>query len=115
MALRRQSRHGNGAVPLIVALVFIAGLAGYAFGQTIAPERPVRVEGRVQWIAGQTALLHLDAGPSVSVDLAGVAQDEYAALKPRERVVVAGVMSADGRRVIASSIARRDEPPPRTP
>ena len=98
-----------------MALVFIAGLAGYAGGQTIAQDRPVRVEGRVQWIAGQTVMLHLDGGASVSVDLAGVSQDAYATLKPRERVVVAGVLSSDGRRVIASDIARRDAAPPRTP
>ena len=115
MALHRQSRHGNGAVPLIVAVVFLAGFAGFAGRPTTAQERPVRVEGRVQWIAGQTAVLHMDTGLSVRVDLAGVGQDEYAALKPRERVVVAGVMSGDGRRLIATAITRRDGPPAPTP
>jgi len=116
MALHRHSRQGNGAVPLIVALVLATGLAGAAGRETVvADERPVRVEGRVQWIAGQAAQLQLDAGPTVNVDLGSVAQDEYAALKPRERVVVAGVLSGDGRRVIATSIARLDAPLPRTP
>ena len=115
MALHRQSGHGNGAVLLIVALIFIAGVAGYAGGQTVAPERPIQVEGRVQWIAGQTALLHLDGGASIGVDLTAVSQDLYAALKPRQRVVVAGVLSDDGRRVIASDIARSNGRPPSTP
>ena len=115
MALHRQSRHGNGAVPVIVALVLAAGLAGAGWRETVADERPVLVQGRVQWIAGQAAQLQLDTGPTINVDLGGVAQDEYALLKPRERVVVAGVLSNDGRRVIATSITRRDEPPPRTP
>ena len=115
MALHRQSRQGNGAVPLIVALVLAAGLGGAGWRETGAEKRPVRVEGRVQWIAGQAAQLQLDTGPTINVDLGGVAQDEYAALKPRERVVVAGVLSNDGRRVIAASIGRRDETPPRTP
>ena len=114
MALHRQSGYGNVAVPLIVALIFIVGLAGYAGGQIVAQERPVQIEGRVQWVAGQTAMLHLDGGTSIRVDLAGVAQDAYAVLKPRERIVVAGVMSSDGRRVIASEIARRNGPPQST-
>jgi hypothetical protein len=114
MALRRQSRHGNVVVPLVVALIFIVGLAGYTGGQIVAQERPVQIEGRVQWVAGQTAMLHLDGGTSVSVDLAGVAQDAYAVLKPRERVAVAGVLSGDGRRVIASEIMRRNGPPQST-
>ena len=114
MALHRESRHGNVAVPLIVALIFLAGLAGYAGGQSAAPDRPVQIEGRVQWVAGQTAMLHLDGGTSVRVDLSGVAQDAYAVLKPRERIVVAGVLSGDGRRVIASEITRRNGPPQST-
>src|SRR4030095_4781909 len=102
-------------VPLIVALVLVAGLAGSAARATVAQEQSVRVQGRVQWIAGQAAQLQLDTGPTINVDLAAVAQDEYAALKPRERVVVAGMLSNDGRRLIATSITRRDETPPRTP
>ena len=115
MALHRQSRQGNAAVPVIVALVLAAGLAGAVGRETGAQERPVRVEGRVQWVAGQAAQVQVDNGPSVNIDLAPVPLEEYAALKPRERVVVAGVLSSDGRRVIASSIARPGESPPRTP
>jgi len=102
------------AVPLIVALVFIVGFARYAGGQTVAQERPVQIEGRVQWVAGQTAMLHLDGGTSIRVDLAGVGQDAYAVLKPHERIVVAGVLSGDGRRVVASEITRRSGPPQST-
>ena len=116
MALHRQSRQGNGAVPVIVALVLAAGLASTLGRETDAQDRPVRVEGRVQWVAGQAVQIQVDNGPSVNVDLGSVPLAEYAALRPRERVVVAGVLSSDGRRVIAGSISRPDEsPPPRTP
>ncbi len=114
MALHRQSRQGNGAVPVIVALVLAAGLAG-ALGRETDAQEPVRVEGRVQWVAGQAVQIQVDNGPSVNVDLGPVPLAEYSALRPRERVVVAGVLSSDGRRVIASSISRSDESPPRTP
>ena len=114
MALHRQSRQGNGAVPVIVALVLAAGLAG-AFGRETDAQESVRVEGRVQWVAGQAVQIRVDNGPSVNVDLGPVPLAEYSALRPRERVVVAGVVSSDGRRVIASSISRLDESPPRTP
>jgi hypothetical protein len=110
MASHRHARDGSRAVALAATLVLVAAVIA-----TSAQERAVRVEGRVQWIAAQTAMLNLDSGGSVGVDLTGVAQDEYAALKPQERIVVTGVLSSDGRRVIATSIARRDERPPRPP
>jgi hypothetical protein len=115
MASHRHARDGSRAVALAAALVLVAVVITATATATSAQERAVRAEGRVQWIAGQTAMLNLDSGGSVGVDLTGVAQDEYAALKQQESIVVTGVMSSDGRRLIATSIARRDETPPRTP
>jgi hypothetical protein len=115
MASHRHARDGGRAVALAATLVLVAAVIAATVIATSAQERAVRVEGRVQWIAAQTAMLNLDSGGSVGVDLTGVAQDEYAALKPQERIVVTGVLSSDGRRVIATSIARRDERPPRPP
>ena len=42
---------------------------------------PVRVEGRVVWRAGQTAVIAPDGSPSVNVDLSRVPQDQYGSLK----------------------------------
>ncbi len=79
-------------------------LAGATIGS--AQERGVRFEGRIQWIAGQVATLGLDTGETVSVDLSRVPQDEYAALRSRDRVVVTGVISDDDNRVIGTAVAR---------
>jgi hypothetical protein len=49
-----------------------------------------------------------DRGPSVGVDLASVPQDEYAGLGVRDRVAVIGVVSADGRHLIGTSIVRSE-------
>ena len=115
MASHRHARYGSRAVALAAALILVAAMIATTVTATSAQQRAVRVEGRVQWIAGQTAMLNLDSGGSVGVDLTGVAQDEYAALKQQQSIVVTGVMSSDGRQVIATSIARRDETRPRTP
>src|SRR5947208_13666436 len=56
-----------------------------------AQDMPVRVSGRVQWIAGGTMIVALDDSPSINVDLARVAQDPYAGLAAGEWVVVTRV------------------------
>jgi hypothetical protein len=72
-----------------------------------AQDIPVRVYGRVQWIAGGTMVVALDDSPSVKVDLAQVAQDQYAGLAQGDRVLVTGLVPNDGDRVVATSIRRR--------
>jgi hypothetical protein len=98
-------------IGLAAALVLTGVLAPAA-----ARGQLVRLEGRVQWVAGQMAVVHLDTGPVVSVDLTRVPQDEYLALKTRERVTVVGTVSEDGK-VAATSIlrgaARTEETPAR--
>src|SRR5256885_5078250 len=56
-----------------------------------AQDMPVRVSGRVQWIAGGTMIVALDDSPSINVDLPRVAQDQYAGLARGEWVVVTGM------------------------
>lgn len=91
--------------PIVRGLAAAILLLGGATAAT-AQERSVRLEGRVQWIAGQTATVGLDTGVTVSVDLSRVPQDEYAALRARDRVVVTGVISDDDDRVFGTSVVR---------
>lgn len=92
------------ALIVIMAALILAGTSVPAAAQG----RPVRLDGRIQWLAGQMAVMHLDGGPVVSVDLTRVPQDEYAALKTRERVTVVGTLSEDGNRVAATSVVRSE-------
>jgi hypothetical protein len=73
-----------------------------------AQERVVRVDGLVQWIGGLRMVLQTDTGPSVGVDLASVPQSEYAGLVVRERVAVIGMVSADNRDIVGTSVVRAD-------
>jgi hypothetical protein len=93
------------------ALLMIVALAlgpGAALTPVVAQDQVVRVDGLVQWIGGQQMVLQADRGPSVGVDLASVPQDEYAGLGVRDRVAVIGVVSPDGRRLLGTSIVRRE-------
>jgi len=92
-----------GAAPLVLAALL--ALAPGAAGAQSA--RYVRVEGRVQWLAGQNTVVRLDTGPSVNVDLARVPQEQYSLIALGDRVLVTGVISDDDRRVIAASVIRR--------
>jgi hypothetical protein len=44
----------------------------------------------------------------VGVDLASVPQSEYAGLVVRERVAVIGMVSADNRDIVGTSVVRAD-------
>jgi len=76
----------------------------------------LRLEGRVQWIAGQTMILttntdlmgsYVPQAPwSVRVDLTRVPQDEYGTLAQGDFVAVTGLLSEDNRLVVGASIER---------
>ena len=89
-------------VTLVAALVALLWTVSPAWAQG----RVVRLDGYVQWIAGERMMLVLDSGPSVAVELGQVPQDQYRALAQRERVSVEGTLSPDNRRVFARSIIR---------
>ena len=98
---------------------------------TVAPaggQGPVRIDGTVMWISGHTLTLRSDIpsapsyqiigsyavpvqGPplTISCDLHQLAQTDYAYMRPGERLGVIGVMSSDGRRLVATSIIRGTE------
>ena len=86
-------------VVLLLACAAVPGTAGAQYMQ---------VEGWVQWLSADRLQLVLDNGLSISVDLTRVPQSQYQSLGPgqRDRVIVVGVISADNRRFIASSVTR---------
>ena len=70
----------------------------------------VRLLGRVQWIAAQRMMLLPQAGAiPVNVDLNHVPLAQYAAVVQGNQVAVDGVISNDGRRIIATSVVLFEE------
>jgi hypothetical protein len=78
----------------------------FAFELGAAQDRPLRVEGRVAWISGQTMVLMPDGSPSINIDLSQVPQDQHGKLREGDRVVVTGAVANERNRVIAGAIER---------
>ena len=57
---------------VVVVSSLLLWTVGFGSAQDAAP---VRVEGRVTWRAGQTAIIAPDGKPSVNIDLSQVPQD----------------------------------------
>ena len=75
-----------------------------------AQRQDVRLLGRVQWIAAQRMMLLPQAGAvPVNVDLNQVPLAQYAAVTQGNQVAVDGVISNDGRRIIATSVVLFEE------
>ena len=91
-----------------VALGFLLLLSALlaAVGSVSAQGQEVRLDGRVQWIAGQLMVVQLDSGGSVSVDLTGVPQDQYSVLRRGDRVVIGGALTDLSPRFMATSVVR---------
>ena len=91
----------KGLLAAALAAVVMLGVVGSAYSQ----ERYLRLEGHVQWIAGQTMILATNTDGmdsyvpqalwSVRVDLRGVPQDEYDTLTQGDFVIVTGVLVDD--------------------
>jgi hypothetical protein len=69
-------------------------------------QEPVRAVGVVQWIAGNRMQVVTDDGVSFAIDLTQADQSSYRGLRNGDRVVVDGVVSSDGRRIVAQDIWR---------
>jgi cold shock CspA family protein len=89
----------------MIRAITIAAFLALALS-AIAQEPAVQVEGRVAWIAGQGMVIAPDGNPSVNVDISQVPQDQRAALREGDRVVVTGTVNNERTRVIAASIQR---------
>jgi hypothetical protein len=83
-----------------VASLLLTGLATSA----VAQELVLRFQGRVAWIAGQTMILVLDNGQSISIDLVRVPQSDFQHLAPSNYVLVTGLILRGSRQVLATSI-----------
>ena len=60
--------------------------------------------GRVIWVQGTTMAFAPDSGGSFDVDVSKVDQASYVFLKSGDAVTIAGVVTPDGNKVIATSI-----------
>jgi len=68
----------------VAALVALALLSVLSVTASADDDTPVRFQGRVLWIAGETLLVATDDSQSINVDLTQVPQDEYQ-LRPCRR------------------------------
>ena len=78
----------------------------WMFAATAAAQDHVDLQGRVEWVAGETMVVAPPDAPAVSVDLSQVPLDQYADLRPGDSVRVDGIVSDRRNRVIASEIHR---------
>jgi hypothetical protein len=92
----------SAAVVVLVVLSMVVAAAGSVWAQSVEQ----RLDGRVQWIAGQLMVVQLDSGGSVSVDLKGVPQDQYSVLRRGDRVVIGGALTDVSPRFLATSVVR---------
>jgi hypothetical protein len=92
----------------LVAALVAAGLApGVHVAVASAQDAPVRLRGRVQWIAGSTLVVAPDGdNPSVRVDLSQVSQDQYLGLTEGDPVAVVGTVPSERDRVVATAVER---------
>ena len=82
-----------------LAAILLLGLACAAVAQE------VRVfHGRVIWVQGTTMAFAPDSGGAFDVDVSNVDQTSYEFLKSGDPITVAGVVSADGNKLIATAI-----------
>ncbi len=97
----------NFVRPVLCRLVVLAVALLLALPAASAAEtRYVRLEGRVQWVAGNVLSLAVNEGPSVGIDLVRVPQSDYGGLVQGDWVIVRGQLSDDYRRVLGTSIQR---------
>jgi hypothetical protein len=94
----------KGRLTTLWMLLLLSVLA--VIGPGFAQGQEARLDGRVQWIAGQLMVVQLDSGGSVSVDLKGVPQDQYSVLRRGDRVVVGGALTDLSPRFMATSVVR---------
>jgi len=86
-----------------------AGLLGLLLVLTpraLGAQALVRVVGQIQWIAAARMQVMTDPGESIAVDLTEADQSSYRALRNGDWVVIDGIISSDGRRIIAQEIWR---------
>ena len=71
-----------------------------------AGERPVTIEGKVTWIAGNTMAVAPPGGLPVTIDLSQADLSDYASLLSGDWVIVTGTAPIGDNRVIATAVKR---------
>lgn len=89
----------------LVALLLGAMLLVLTPG-ALEAQAPVRIIGQIQWIAGARMQVMTERGESIATDLMQADQSSYQGLRNGDWVVIDGVVSSDGRRIIAQVIWR---------
>jgi hypothetical protein len=84
---------------VVIALLAMVSVAA-------AQDPPLRLQGRVAWIAGQVLVIVPDGNPSINVDISQVPQDQRATLREGDRIVVTGAANNERTRVVAASVER---------
>ena len=90
----------------LVALLLCAMLLVLLTPRALEAQALVRLIGQVQWIAGPRMQVMTEGGRSIATDLMQADQSSYRGLRSGDWVVVDGVASSDGRRIIAQEIWR---------
>ena len=99
----RDSRVVKRFVTMAAAVLALFGAASPVWAQG----RFVRLDGLVQWIAGDKMMLIAGQRPERRGRVwPRCPQDEYRALTQRDRVTVEGTVSPDNRRVFARAVIR---------
>jgi len=100
MTTRQRGRLHRLMVSVVLSLLLALPAA------SAAQTRYVRLEGRVQWIAGTVLSLSVDDRPAVGIDLVRVPQSDYSGLVQGDWVIVTGQLPDDRLRVLGTSIQR---------
>ena len=88
-----------------LAALFVSLVLTGAVTPGAAQGRYVQLDGRVQWIAGDKMMLIPYSGAlPIDIDISRVPLGDYRTLTQGDSVVVSGVVSSDGRRVLATSV-----------
>jgi hypothetical protein len=92
------------SIALVVSMILLGTVAPSA-----AQGPHVLLDGRVQWIAGQTMMVIPGSGSiPVRVDLGAVPLEQYATLRDGDWVVLSGVISSDGRWLVGEFVMRAE-------
>src|SRR5437762_10353182 len=100
MTTRQRGRLRRLMVSVVLSLLLALPAA------SAAQTRYVRLEGRVQWIAGTVLSLSVDDRPAVGIDLVRVPQSDYSGLVQGDWVIVTGQLPDDRLSVIGRSLKR---------
>jgi hypothetical protein len=90
---------------LVVAALMLT-LVPTVVRRASAQERPVTIDGKVTWIAGNKMAVAPPGGLPVTIDLSQADLRDYASLLTGDWVIVTGTAPLGENRVVATSVRR---------